>query len=108
MALTKIQDEMLALSGTGIKAYVYFTGVGTVTILDSYNVSSITDNGTGTYTINFTNALSTSDFGVVAGTYAFAIRDMSTRTTSSVLINTYDSANGLTDYNDNTVVIYET
>ena len=31
-------------------AWVNFNGTGTVTIRDSYNVSSITDNGTGYYT----------------------------------------------------------
>jgi hypothetical protein len=39
------------------KAWVNFDGTGTVSIRGSYNVSSITDNGTGDYTINFTNAL---------------------------------------------------
>ena len=38
------------------KAWVNFNGTGTVAIRASYNVSSITDNGTGDYTINFTNA----------------------------------------------------
>jgi hypothetical protein len=43
---------------TGIaKAWVNFNGTGTVAIRASYNVSSITDNGTGDYTVNFTNAL---------------------------------------------------
>lgn len=40
------------------KAWVNFNGTGTVAIRASYNVSSITDNGTGNYTINFTNAMS--------------------------------------------------
>jgi hypothetical protein len=39
------------------KAWVNFTGTGTVAIRESYNVSSITDNGTGTYTVNFTTAM---------------------------------------------------
>jgi hypothetical protein len=39
------------------KAWVNFNGTGTVAIRASYNVSSITDNGTGAYTINFTNAM---------------------------------------------------
>jgi len=40
------------------KAWVNFTGTGTPTIQGSYNVTSITDNGTGDYTINFTTAFS--------------------------------------------------
>lgn len=39
------------------KAWVNFNGTGTVAIRASYNVSSITDNGTGTFTVNFTTAL---------------------------------------------------
>jgi hypothetical protein len=39
------------------RAWVNFNGTGTVAIRDSGNVSSITDNGTGDYTINFTTAM---------------------------------------------------
>lgn len=35
------------------RALVNFNGVGTVAIRAAYNVSSITDNGTGNYTVNF-------------------------------------------------------
>jgi hypothetical protein len=41
----------------GCRAWVNFNGTGTVAIRASGNVSSITDNGTGTYTVNFTTAL---------------------------------------------------
>lgn len=48
---------------TGIpKAWVNFNGTGTVAIRDSFNVSSITDNGTGDYTVNFTTALPNTNF----------------------------------------------
>ena len=48
---------------TGIaKAWVNFNGTGTVAIRDSFNVSSITDNGTGDYTVNFTTALSSASY----------------------------------------------
>ena len=39
------------------RAWVNFNGTGTVAIRASGNVSSITDNGTGNYTINFTTAM---------------------------------------------------
>jgi hypothetical protein len=39
------------------KAWVNFNGIGTVAIRASYNVSSITDNGLGRFTINLTNSL---------------------------------------------------
>lgn len=48
-------------SGTEIgrlcRAFVNFNGTGTVAINGQFNVSSITDNGTGDYTINFTTAM---------------------------------------------------
>jgi hypothetical protein len=39
------------------KAWVNFNGTGTVAIRGSGNVSSITDNGTGDYTVNYTVAM---------------------------------------------------
>tara|TARA_R110000822_G_scaffold92140_1_gene212086 strand:- start:3144 stop:3530 length:387 start_codon:yes stop_codon:yes gene_type:complete len=44
------------ISGSA-KAWVNFNGTGTVAIRTSFNVSSITDNGTGDYTVNFTVAM---------------------------------------------------
>jgi hypothetical protein len=48
----------------GAKAWVNFNGSGTVAIRASYNVSSITDNGTGDYTVNFTNAFADANYSV--------------------------------------------
>lgn len=39
------------------KAWVNFNGTGTVAIRASFNVASITDNGVGDYTVNFTSAM---------------------------------------------------
>ena len=44
------------------RAWVTFTGTGTVTIRASGNVSSVTDNGTGDYTINFTTAMADANY----------------------------------------------
>jgi hypothetical protein len=41
----------------GARAFVNFNGIDTVAIRASSNVSSITDNGTGDYTVNFTTAM---------------------------------------------------
>ena len=40
------------------KTWVNFNGSGTVAIRTSFNQGSLTDNGTGDYTVNFTNAFS--------------------------------------------------
>lgn len=51
------------LNSAGIaKAWVNFNGTGTVAIRASLNVSSITDNGTGDYTVNFTSALTDANY----------------------------------------------
>jgi len=47
------------------RAWVNFNGTGTVAIRASGNVSSITDNGTGDYTVNFTNALPDTNYSAV-------------------------------------------
>ena len=46
------------------KAWVNFNGTGTVAIRGSFNVTSITDNGTGNYTVNFTTALSDANYAI--------------------------------------------
>ena len=48
----------------GVRAWVNFDGTGTVAIRDGGNVSSITDNGTGNYTINFTNNMPDVNYAV--------------------------------------------
>jgi hypothetical protein len=52
--------------GTLCRAWVNFNGTGTVAIRASFNVSSITDNGTGDYTINFTNAFADANYAITA------------------------------------------
>jgi hypothetical protein len=49
----------------GARAWVNFNGTGTVAIRASGNVSSITDNGTGDYTVNFTTAMSDANYSLV-------------------------------------------
>jgi hypothetical protein len=53
------------------KAWVNFNGSGTVAIRSSYNVSSITDNATGDYTLNFTNALPNANYAVAVSAGSF-------------------------------------
>ena len=46
------------------KAWVNFNGTGTVAIRASFNVSSITDNGVGNFTVNFTTAMPDNNYSV--------------------------------------------
>jgi hypothetical protein len=50
------------------RAWVNFNGTGTVAIRGSGNVSSITDNGTGDYTVNFSAAMPDTNYSVVGAT----------------------------------------
>jgi hypothetical protein len=49
------------------KAWVNFNGTGTLAIRDSYNIASVTDNGTGDYTVNFATAFSNADYAFIGG-----------------------------------------
>jgi len=56
----QVKDSLNATGSAPIyacRAWVNFDGAGTVSIRDSGNVSSITDNGTGDYTVNFATAM---------------------------------------------------
>ncbi len=48
------------------RAWVNFNGTGTVVIRASGNVSSITDNGVGVYTVNFATAMLDTNYAAVA------------------------------------------
>jgi len=83
------------------KAWVNFNGTGTVAIRGSYNVSSITDRGTGLYTMNFTNAMANTNYSVIGQAWyagvqgaLFGIEGTPTSTTSKeiTVLNTAASA----------------
>jgi hypothetical protein len=64
LKVTNIQDTGGGNSSTSAeiysgraKAWVNFNGTGTVAIRDDFNVSSITDVGSGNYTVNLSNAM---------------------------------------------------
>ena len=48
------------------KAWINFNGTGTISIRDSFNISSIVDNGIGMYTINFATPMLDTNYCVVA------------------------------------------
>jgi hypothetical protein len=57
-----IMNDGRGLSQFTAKAWVNFNGTGTVAIRDSHNVSSITDNDVGRYTINFSNNMANTSY----------------------------------------------
>jgi hypothetical protein len=71
-ALTEVMsldptNGLIFSNGTpGLKAFCRFNGTGTPAIAAGFNVASITDNGTGDYTLNFTTALTDTNYTVIA------------------------------------------
>ena len=103
--------QIPTVSGTAplymARAWVNFNGTGTVAIRASGNVTSITDNGTGDYTVNFTNAMTDANYspnvnmninwggGVPYGVLLFTkLAANSTPTTASFSFTTWTSLGG--------------
>ncbi len=62
-------DNLQTTGGAGLypaRAWVNFNGTGTVAIRADGNVSSITDNGSGLYTANFTSSMSDANYALSA------------------------------------------
>jgi len=82
------------------RAWVNFNGEGTVAIRDSYNISSLTDRGTGLYTISFLTAMSDANYSAVANgaltTTNTAARNRMALTTgyttTAMYVNTFSTA----------------
>ena len=82
---------------TAAKAWVNFNGTGTVAIRESHGVSSILDNGTGNYTVNFTTAMTDANYATHVtvkqddaggGTYVFGSYYAGTGSTVSSVFTT--------------------
>lgn len=84
----------------GARAWVNFNGSGTVAIRSSGNVSSITDNGLGDYTVNFTTAMEDADYccsvagADSSGIFGLIRRFNAATTTAQRFLLTNTSANG--------------
>ena len=79
------------------RAWVNFNGTGTVAIRASGNVSSITDNGTGDYTVNFTTAMPDANYGAqvtgdVSDAYIVGVRRASEYSTTQLRVRTYNGS----------------
>jgi hypothetical protein len=75
------------------RAWVNFNGTGTVAIRASGNVTSITDNGTGDYTVNFTTAMADADYAMMGsgdntGNTDVVLQVVATKTTTQCRILT--------------------
>ena len=93
-------DSLKSHSGV-CSAWVVFSGTGTLSVSGSYNVSSVVDLGTGSYRVNFANAMSNSNYCVIAttmmtsGSHNMALVDRNNQpTTSNVTIQTSNTYSG--------------
>jgi hypothetical protein len=89
------------------RAWVNFNGTGTVAIRASGNVSSITDGGTGVYTVNFATAMPDANY---AGVYNNPGRNRYTsfnaQTTTSLTVDTANASASLIDMADIHVAVF--
>ena len=106
-------DQVLTSNGAGaeptfqdvsgrniIKGWIQFNGTGTIAIQDSFNVSGITDNGVGDYTVTWDTNFANDDYSVVVGlsdATSFTFYSTATYLTSSVRIQTIAFAGGSQD-----------
>ena len=64
------RSKVIGRSQDTAKAWVNFDGTGTIAIRDSFNVSSLTDNATGDYSVTFASNLPSTNYclaGFVGG-----------------------------------------
>ena len=89
------------------RVWVNFNGTGTIAVRNSGNVSSLTDNGTGDYTVNFTTALSASTYCITAhtnhvtntsNTRGFLQSKTTNRTTTSITVVCVGDGGSILDF----------
>ena len=95
----------------GCRAWVNFNGTGTVAIRASGNVSSITDGGTGLYTVNFTTSVPDVNYAVTSlnrspGVTSGHATQVETYTTSSTSIITFNTTSTNYDPTQVSVAIF--
>jgi hypothetical protein len=88
-----------AINGSA-KAWVNFNGTGTVAINSAYSVTSVTDNGVGTYTVNFLSSFADTNYAVCGSasnnaSSAFGFNP-STKFNGGITVITRDTASGST------------
>ena len=98
-------SDQPAMAGAA-KAWVNFDGTGTVAIRQAFNVSSITDEATGKYTVNFTNEMVDANYSTLcngrftsSGSVWFAglVNDSNYQGVSGVAVNSLTSSGGSVD-----------
>tara|TARA_R100000655_G_scaffold90618_1_gene131213 strand:+ start:247 stop:696 length:450 start_codon:yes stop_codon:yes gene_type:complete len=82
----------------GVRSWINFNGSGTVATNGSGNVSGLTDNGTGNYTISFTNNMPDNDFACTLGDNNWGnLLHQETFPTSGVTVINYSTTDSVSD-----------
>ena len=89
-------------NGQLARAWVNFNGQGTVAIRADFNVNSVSDRGTGQYTLNYSNAMPDTNYSIIGSSNQFfnsnGFDTGFTHTASTTGIKSYNTSSTLTDY----------
>ena len=94
-----------------VKAWISFNGSGTVAVRDSYNVSSVTDTGTGNFTLNFSSAMTDTNYCAVGMSDAnngenITVQDSILTTTTLGIVTIASNGVAVADSTMNNVAIF--
>jgi len=94
-----------------VKAWINMDGTGTISNRDSFGVSSIVDNGVGSYTVNLSSTMGNDNFPAIVTASGVASDSLRgpvelTRTTSSVVFKISDSTSTVVDVAEITVTVF--
>ena len=103
-----VQDDAgFAISPTNLAfsqctCWCHFNGTGTVAIVDSFNVSSVTDHSTGNYSVNFQAAMANADYAaaVTCGAATAASSSSFGPETSAPTVNAFRLLTGNSGWGD--------
>ena len=78
------------------KMWIQFDGTGSISTKDSLNRGGLTDNGTGDYTVTYTNNMANDDYAVPLGMTAYS-PSVTAVTTSTVRVGANNSSGSAAD-----------
>ena len=97
------------------KAWINFNGTSTIASRDTFNTTSLTDEGTGTYSFDFTNDMNNNDYaisggarspGVLSGILQAPSASETSATTDSLELYSTNVSGSLADLNHIFVIIH--
>ena len=93
VAKTIAPSTMIGHQGV-CKGWINFNGTGTIAINDSFNVASITDNGTGDYTVTWTTSFATAYYAVSINASGSLAQNITSQAAGSVRFTLFNASSG--------------